>query len=190
MPLAVDTPTRRRRNARRQAGVTESSEQRKETIDTNHLWDRQDGEPEPAYLHFLYYCHLGPGRSLLAACRAFAGEHGGEPPAGAKMHVPGQWSRECRAWNWVARARAWDAHMVRIHGHDAVIALVAAIRAATYRILEAIERLSGPENWQQVMESLAALAQLIPPETIAAVLESGEPLTEPSTHEGGPDNRQ
>src|SRR5262245_21439242 len=136
---------------------------------TPNPWDQRPGESSAAYRRFLIYRDLGPGRSLRAADRA--ARRGREPYT--KRHgntrCSGQWSDDCRHFDWVARAHAWDVHQLAAHGQAAVVAFVHALEAATAKLLQGIDRLKGPANWKEVTASLLVLSSVIPAETIEAL---------------------
>ncbi len=86
-----------------------------------YAWDYNEDEPILWWNCFLYYCTLGPGRSVAraravveaqqrfaqevhAATLARALSNGGDPP----LHSLSQWQRMARRYRWQARARAWD----------------------------------------------------------------------------------
>ena len=95
-------------------------------------WVRQEGESAMWFNRFRKYMDLGPKRTLLAAVekergviRAIEGDEKPtknrgkqrkslqvvpDPPR--KILVPGSWSRASVQWNWRARARAWDEHLL------------------------------------------------------------------------------
>jgi hypothetical protein len=136
-------------------------------------WERQDGEPEAAYFRFLCYRNLGPGRSLAKAAELYTRQCGGRGAAKKgtrKATSPGRWHVESSRWDWVARARAWDCHVLAEHGIDAVLLFVDAVRNAALKVREALDWLDGPANWKEAMETLRLLGTLIPPETVAGVL--------------------
>ena len=62
-------------------------------------------EPERAYQAFCIYRDLGPGRSILKAYRAHAGEE--------KTATTGMWVAWSRNYNWLQRATEWDAEKDR-----------------------------------------------------------------------------
>lgn len=68
-------------------------------------WKQQPGEPDKAFEGFSAYLGLGSGnRSLLKAFRQYKGLAEGEGPKAA----PGNFTRWSKAYDWPARARAWD----------------------------------------------------------------------------------
>jgi hypothetical protein len=71
-------------------------------LDEPPRWERQPGEPDRAYIMFLAYRDMGLGRSLRKLCAAEIGN------APAKQ-VAGNVKKWSSAWNWPARALAWDA---------------------------------------------------------------------------------
>lgn len=88
-----------------------------------YAWDFQEDEPLIWWNYFLYYCSLGPGRSVARARALVAAQQllerqadtpddvrasgaGGE--AGAPLYTLAQWRRRAHRDHWQARARAWD----------------------------------------------------------------------------------
>lgn len=67
-----------------------------------HPWDRREGESTPAYEAFCAYRDAGRERTLLGAYR--------ERKPDAKQ-LCGQWSDWSRDWDWLERARSYDAHL-------------------------------------------------------------------------------
>jgi hypothetical protein len=95
-------------------------------------WLRQEGESALWFNRFQRYLDLGPKRSLLAAVQQEKSQikavkstdkkptqkqkkgvaaHLSEVPA-TKIQVPGSWKQASKHWQWVARAKAWDAHVI------------------------------------------------------------------------------
>ncbi len=67
-------------------------------------WDRRKAETDKAWIAFVSYRDLPPGkRSVEAALKA-----AGRPPANRRS-----WERMQTAHDWTARARAWDAYVDR-----------------------------------------------------------------------------
>lgn len=95
-------------------------------------WARQEGESVMWFNRFRRYMNLGPKRSLLAAVqqeksqikavkstdkkpsrrkKAVEAAHLEAVPT-TKIQVPGSWKQASKQWQWVARARAWDAYVI------------------------------------------------------------------------------
>ena len=121
----------------------------------------------------------------MTAYKAYLTELGELTDGSEKLHVPGQWHKDSRTHAWVERASAWDQALLRTHGHDTVIALVAALRSTAHRILASLDRLEGPADWPQLLESLNTLSQLISPETVASALASESPVPAAAEKPGG-----
>ena len=66
-------------------------------------WEQRPGETARAFGAWAAYRDLGPKRTLAAAARAYYGR-----TSGALERQLDKWSV---AFGWVARARAWDAHL-------------------------------------------------------------------------------
>src|SRR5262249_5670477 len=79
----------------------------------NKPWDQRPDEPDPAFVRFLIYRDLGPGRSLIQAYLAFLRLLDGSTEGVERRSIPGQWYRDSRQWEWVRRARAWDVEVFR-----------------------------------------------------------------------------
>lgn len=77
-------------------------------------WNRRKGEPVLWYGRFVeFYLSGGPERSLATAFRTFKARHAtGTGPARdfSRSQPPGEWTKQCAAWGWVERARAYDAY--------------------------------------------------------------------------------
>src|SRR5262245_47569840 len=140
---------------------------------TPNPWDQRPGESSAAYRRFLIYRDLGPGRSLRAADRA--ARQGREPytKRHGKTRCSGQWSDDCRHFDWVTRAHAWDVYQLATHGQTAVVAFVSALEAATRKLLERLERVKGPATWKEITEAMLVLSECIPAETLEAVARLG-----------------
>jgi hypothetical protein len=147
-------------------------------------WDQLPNEPDAAFVRFLFYRSLGPARSLLKAHLAMMGELGEGPERPEKAHAPGQWHKDCRLYNWPERAQAWDVHTFATVGRDAVIALVGYIRKLAVKGLGLVDTSPGPETWKEHLETVHALANLIPPETISGLLNLGHAEGEQSKRDG------
>jgi hypothetical protein len=134
-------------------------------------WDRQEGEPEEAYSHFLAYRNLGPGRSIDAAY--FLSK---ESPRSKRKRTPTAkrashtWGVESSKWSWINRAIAWDIEMLETQGREVVTLYFTALRKAAFKILQALDNKNiKPKGWQGVLDGLHELSNVIPPETVAAL---------------------
>lgn len=106
-----------------------------EKIAPRQPWFRHDGESVLWFNRFRRYMNLGPKRSLQAAVeqeqsqitalkspkeppkkegssrkKSSVGQIAVLPPA--KPQVPGSWKAASRMWNWVERAKAYDASVI------------------------------------------------------------------------------
>ena len=68
--------------------------------DQSPIWDQQPDEPARLYARFDAYRLAGPTRSIRAIYQV---------QNATKGHAPGCWYSDALAWNWKARAEAWDA---------------------------------------------------------------------------------
>jgi hypothetical protein len=132
-------------------------------------WDQRPNEPDKAYVRFLVFRNLGPGRTLDRAYREF-GRDNGTVSEGTQRRAPGRWRFLSTTFDWFARARQWDIATLTEHGQDAVMAFVHTLSSALQKVAGALENLEGPPDWATAIESLVLLASLIPPETVAAVM--------------------
>ena len=71
-------------------------------------WDRQPDEPTRWFRRLQAFCGMGPGRSVLAAYKQDAQRKGAKKVA--TRHAPTAWHDAATAWNWRARADAYDGH--------------------------------------------------------------------------------
>jgi hypothetical protein len=76
----------------------------------NQPWNRLPREPAKWYARFEIYLSLGPERSVtlahLRVCQMRQDATHWTPPAGSKS----TWYHKFYAWQWEARAEAWDEH--------------------------------------------------------------------------------
>jgi hypothetical protein len=86
-----------------------------------YAWECTDDEPVLWWESFLYYCALGPRRSVAQARTVVMAQQQRERevdmPAGGVAAEPlyslGHWQRMARRYRWQARARAWDAWLAQ-----------------------------------------------------------------------------
>lgn len=127
-------------------------------------WQQQEGEPNRAFEHFLYYLCSPRPRKLLKAYRGF------NPDTSDGAGLPDAWQKEFKRWHWDDRALAWDVDQISRHGQKAVVNMVHAIEMLTDRVMEAIGTMRG-ETWSyaETMNAIKLLGELIPAETVAAL---------------------
>lgn len=128
-------------------------------------WEQQDGEPDNSFARFLAYRNMGPTRSIDKAFASYV-ENGS-----VSWRSSGQWYVASSKWNWIARASAYDVHLLSEAGKLAAVAFVNAITAYARRLLEAIS--DGdikPEKWADITGALETLAKFIPSETVKALV--------------------
>ena len=79
-------------------------------VEELEVWEHQPGESLRAYAAFAQWRDLGPLRGLRQVARKgpIGSEADGDHPGIATYKHVAAWSK---AWNWVERARAWDAHL-------------------------------------------------------------------------------
>jgi hypothetical protein len=147
-------------------------------------WEQRPDEPEAAFVRFLIYLNLGPGRSLNAAYRTFLSNLGEATEGHERPQAPGQWHRDMRLFGWLSRARAWDVAVFSEVGREAAIALMSYVRALAVKGLEALAESSGPADWKDHLETIHALSSIIPQETFAALADAGGPPPEPEPGPG------
>jgi hypothetical protein len=133
----------------------------------HQLWDRLPDEPAAAYARFLCYRNLGPMRSIEAAYAAYAAEaeaipsRMGKAPKGPKKPSPGNWKADARQYRWRERAEAWDVHLFVEAGEQAVVEMVALVRALLRQVYGAMMQ-SRPKTWPEILESINVLREVIP----------------------------
>jgi hypothetical protein len=96
-------------------------------------WDRREGETNRWWQRFEAFRLLGPGRSLTEAVNQERVRKGRE----RSESLPGSWRRIAIAFDWRARAEAWDAAMTA--QKEAAIKAAQAAAEAAWR-----ERIMGP----------------------------------------------
>jgi hypothetical protein len=127
------------------------------------VYSRMDGEPLLWFNRFKRYRSLGAKRTVQAALEqerakikalkstpveekpapsrvSPSRKQGLQPVPKPKTQVPGSWKQASIKWQWVERARAWDAHCIDIvvEGHLDDIVSDAAIGVERVRILKAV----------------------------------------------------
>jgi hypothetical protein len=101
------------------------------------MWDRMRGEPNQLYDRFCRFRDLGPERTIRAVYRQEWATRSTKPcPA-----VNGTWFLHSRAWQWVARAEAYDAHQRELDRRGREEALTAA-RERRLALLTGVESLA------------------------------------------------
>ena len=133
-------------------------------------WDRQEGEPETAYSHFLAFLTLGVGRSIVRAYRA-------THPESTASAVSGVWREESSRWSWRKRANDFDLSLFKDTSREMVAVFGETIRHLARKTLRAMRskkvsmRLS---SWDQALDAFAVLKSLLPAEMIAALVDQAE----------------
>lgn len=82
--------------------------------DETQPWDKLPGESTRAYAAFLLYLNLAPNsRSIARAYRAKGGRTGEEQGRSRGGRAPSHWEAWASSFDWITRANAWDAHLLR-----------------------------------------------------------------------------
>lgn len=119
-----------------------------------HAWDQHEHEPDAAYARFLAYRNLGPSRSLDKAYRASQGAE--------KRQAPGQWHKDSVAYQWVARATAWDIDNLKTHGERIVLNYVASLDSIADKLQAYLSNETTTiDNWRDAEAALAILGKII-----------------------------
>jgi hypothetical protein len=140
-------------------------------IEMAYAWDRLPNEPAAAYVPFLIYRNLGPGRTLERAYRATKGVR--------RCRVPGSWQRESVAFQWADRASAWDVDVLTTAGREIVINFIFALERVSRLILQALE--SGdirPRTWGQAIRGIKMLGSFVTAEAVVALQQQGSRLSD------------
>lgn len=89
-------------------------------------WERRPDESGEAYAAFIIYRDCGPARSLDGSYRQSG--KGRKTGASAPTRAPGTWRGWHKTYEWVSRARAWDARLdqARLGAREQVAAAYAA----------------------------------------------------------------
>jgi hypothetical protein len=160
------------------------------------VWEQHEGEPDEAYVRFLYYRNMGPTRSLDAAYQQYveSGEietkEKGIIVAPKRTKTPranGQWKEDSSSYQWEFRANKWDIHMLKIAGKSVISDFYKLLAVTTNQTLEAMR--SGkllPQTYGQALEGLQILGNFVQPEAAADwTLES---TVQPEQHITTPEN--
>jgi hypothetical protein len=140
------------------------------------LWDRLPAETDEAYARFLIYRNLGIGRSFRRAYRHYLRECDGYTGGLERLHVPGSWRKDARAYFWAERAAAWDVRNLAAYG-----AKVAALHArAVEKVAKKNLRHAGTltpadEAWPALMASLKVVQAFLSPEVVKGVQDRFQP---------------
>lgn len=127
-------------------------------------WEQLPGEPSKAYARFRRYLALGPKRTVLKAFRASAKK----AREGKKTQASGQWTSDCRIYDWRERAAAWDVDRFARQGETMVLRYMAGLSRATDRLFASLETVQ-PTTWKEFIDGLTALQNAIPGEVLEEV---------------------
>lgn len=148
-------------------------------MDDRKPWDKLPNEPERAYVRFLAYRNLGPGRSIQSAIKASKGNE--------KRN--GQWSRDSSMYDWQERATLYDIQVLAPKlGNEVVLNWSIAAREISKTLVEEI--LSGklrPRNFSEALELFNVLSNLVTPETLEAAKQSVREYLDSGKGEPGTD---
>ncbi len=142
-------------------------------------WEQQteNGESTKAYESFVSYRDMGIGRSLLKVWRQQSGNE-------TATSVPGKITAWSEQFDWLSRARAYDAHLeltVRKQNEAAHVAELTAYRErsrkaaeTTFTIANAALQLAGQKLQQMVKDKTDVPVAALPAylRAAAAVMES------------------
>jgi hypothetical protein len=141
------------------------------------VWEQHEGEPDEAYVRFLYYRNLGPTRSLNAAYQLYveSGEIETKEKAVvvAKKRVKtcrasGQWTEDSTDYQWEFRANQWDIHIMSQSSRVVVDSFFKGLAVLATQNLELLQSGSyRPKNYLQLLEGLTLVGSFITPEVIS-----------------------
>jgi hypothetical protein len=146
-------------------------------------YDRQPGETQAAYTHFLYYRNLGPTRTIANAYRKYM-EDGGHKPKGKNRQTSGHWHREANRHNWHDRALSWDIDNLQSQGEQVIIFQMELLKAIQQRVLESLENGIAPDKFEDLIKTLELLSKIIPGEAAASLYLSRQPEGEGEDGDG------
>jgi hypothetical protein len=138
-------------------------------------WEKQEGEPDTAYAHFLAFLTLGVGRTII---RAYKLTH----PDSEAAAVSGVWRDESGRWSWRKRANDHDLSLFREVARESVAVYGEAIRHLGVKALEAMASEKPemrPLNWEQALGTFSFLRSLFPTETIVAFVDHADKQGDP-----------
>lgn len=138
-----------------------------------HPWDRQPGETDTQYGHFLAYRDLGPARTVGRAYRRTTKQGEFTHGQGAKR-APGFFRRLAHRWRWQERAGAWDVHNLQRYGERVAPLYVAMLVKLAERALRGVRKHDiGQPEWADVLATAALLGRLMAPAWKAGVVPGG-----------------
>lgn len=73
-----------------------------------HPWERREGESNRWFRRFESFRLMGPSRSLIACVNREKVSKGLQE----SRYTPGSWRKQAVAFDWRARAEAWDQHLI------------------------------------------------------------------------------
>lgn len=123
-------------------------------------WDRQRGEPQNAYVRFLIYRNLGPGRTLATAYAAYLVGQGVTERNGSQQ-ASGQWAEDSARWDWPHRAASWDISSLADAGREVVAAYIAVLAQWAAGLLQTDLK---PETYAEWLEGAKTLSEYVPQE--------------------------
>jgi hypothetical protein len=141
------------------------------------VWEQHEGEPDEAYVRFLYYRNLGPTRSLNAAYQLYV--ESGEietkekavvvaPKRAKSCRASGQWKEDSSNYQWEFRANQWDIHIMSQSSRVVVDSFFKGLAVLATQNLNLLQSgLYRPKNYLQLLEGLTLVGSFITPEVIA-----------------------
>lgn len=139
-------------------------------------WDKLSGECDEAYSRFLIYRNLGPKRSLKRAYLHFLRTDDEYTGGIKRLHVPGQWHRDCVDQFWVDRAAAWDVRNLSAYGSRLAAFHVRTITQLAEKNARYAAKLNpGDDGWTDLMASVKAVQGFLTPEVVRGIQERNQP---------------
>jgi hypothetical protein len=134
-------------------------------------WDQRSNETDEEYAWFLAYLTLGPSRSLPALIAHYGK---GVTKRDEKRRLRnGSVEGACSRHHWVKRAGAYDVSLMQAALRTSGAAVIEGLREYAVYFLEVMRRTRiKPQTFGDLVNGVQVLAQLFPPEIIAAVLQS------------------
>lgn len=81
---------------------------------TIYPWQRQAWETFVAFNAFCLYLSMGANRSIMGVARTMDNSNSSKKSSVTNPKNPGHYGVWCSKYQWVARAEAWDSHLVEI----------------------------------------------------------------------------
>ena len=81
---------------------------------TIYPWQRQSWETFVAFNAFCLYLSMGANRSIMGVARTMDNSNSSKKSSVTNPKNPGHYGVWCSKYQWVARAEAWDSHLIEI----------------------------------------------------------------------------